>query len=68
MQETSLFLMDPSNFYSGLADVAQEKMQKYFPGDYIIDWVYSPNLSKFRLEPVFTDLKKEMLWKLKYGY
>ena len=43
-------------------------MQKYYPGEYVVKEMYDQERMCFTFKPVFTDAKKEMLWRIKYGY
>lgn len=48
--------------------VALTIMQEKYPGEYTIRTKYDTRRMCFGYKPVFEDPKKEMLWRIKYGY
>lgn len=43
-------------------------MQKHYPGEYVVREMYDRDRQCFTFKPVFTDPRKEMMWRIKYGY
>ncbi len=47
---------------------ATRVMQRKYPGEYVIREMYDVERMCFTFKPVFSDPKKEMMWRIKYGY
>lgn len=47
---------------------ALKVMQRSYPGEYVLEEYFDPKSMRFAFRPKFTDTRKEMLWKIQYGY
>lgn len=43
-------------------------MQRRYPGEYVIREMYDRERMCFGFQPIFKDPRKEILWRIKYGY
>lgn len=43
------------------------KFKNEYPGNYVLEWKFSPHTLKFEIYPIFENSKEETMWKLKYG-